>query len=67
MNRHTERQQFALDDPYGSDFGGGAYIKSFVRITRGLDLPSRPEAQGYTDQSRRYNYVEAIDPQDGKR
>ena len=35
----NEPQQFALDDPYGSDVGGDGYILEFLRITRGLDLP----------------------------
>ena len=55
--------QFARDDPYGSDSGGERYFKSFLR---GFHKPSPNYILG--DPTRYgYRYVEAIDPQDGKR
>lgn len=55
--------QYKLDDPYGSDLGGEGYIQSFVRgfETRQAQFaPGSPPRLGYP-------YVEALDPQDGKR
>lgn len=59
--------QFEMDDPYGRDFGGEAYIKSFLRgffeaNYRRPDIP-RPNAPPHIA----YGYVEAFDPNDGKR
>lgn len=61
--------QFVLDDPYGSDFQGDGYIRSF--------LHAHHEITGHYDRVRGrspspqknfgYDYVEAVDPQDGKR
>jgi hypothetical protein len=57
---HNEEQQFRMDDPYGSDLGGDAYIRSFLR--------GRNE-KGFLDELKvgGYRYVEAIDSKDGKR
>lgn len=57
--------QFALDDPYGRDLGGEAYIGSFIRgsyqaNTKGASAMGSPPRIGYL-------YVDAIDPNDGKR
>ncbi len=57
--------QFKLDDPYGSDLGGDGYIMSFTRgsfqaNTSGTPAKGSPPRLGYP-------YVEAIDPEDGKR
>jgi hypothetical protein len=52
-------QQFLLDDPYGHDFGGKAYIESFLRGFA-KPRPTLPYRLGYL-------YVEAIDMADGKR
>ncbi|HRF13311.1 MAG TPA: hypothetical protein PLR37_14530 [Candidatus Accumulibacter phosphatis] len=57
--------QFALDDPYGRDLGGEAYIQTFLRgsyqaNTRGTPAPGSPPRLGYL-------YVEAVDFKDGKR
>ena len=57
--------QYELDDPYGSDLGGDAYIQSFLRgsyqhQTTGAPAPGSPPRTGYS-------YVEALDPSDGKR
>jgi len=57
--------QFALDDPYGSDLGGDGYIESFVRgsyqaNTTGTSAPGSPPRLGYL-------YVDAVDPKDGVR
>jgi hypothetical protein len=64
--------QFALDDPYGSDLSGHAYIEGFLRekyetyLLSGQRWPAlqqnarpRPEVG--------YAFVEAIDPKDGIR
>lgn len=55
--------QFRLDDPYGSDFGGDAYIKSFLRGF--YTSPVQPATA--TPPRRAYSYAEAIDPKDGQR
>jgi hypothetical protein len=55
--------QFELDDPYGSDHGGDAYIKSFLR---GFYAPPK-EPTINTPPRLAYMWIEAIDPQDGKR
>jgi hypothetical protein len=57
--------QFQMDDPYGSDFGGDAAIRTLLRgeyqaTHRGTPAPGSPPRLGY-------RYVEAIDPNDGKR
>lgn len=57
--------QFALDDPYGRDLGGEAYIGSFIRgsyqaNTSGVVAKGSPPRTGYL-------YVDAIDPNDGNR
>lgn len=55
--------QYRMDDPYGRDLGGEGYIQSFVRgfETRQAQFaPGSPSRLGYP-------YVEALDPQDGKR
>ena len=59
--------QYRMDDPYGRDFGGDAYIKSFLAgffeaNYRRPDVP-KPNAPPHVA----YSYVEAIDPTDGKR
>lgn len=57
--------QYRMDDPYGSDHGGDAYIKSFLRGNYAANRPANPTAQ--TPPRNAYPYVEAIDPADGKR
>lgn len=58
--------QFRMDDPYGRDFGGDDYIKSFLRGdyeagTKGTPIPGSPAVPiGYF-------FVEIIGPDDGKR
>lgn len=57
--------QFALDDPYGRDHGGDAYLSSFLRgryhaETSGKLPPGSPARLGY-------RFVEAVDPADGVR
>lgn len=54
--------QFKMDDPYGSDFGGEAYIKSFLRGF--FETVKNPTP--YTPPHLGYLYVEAVDS-DGKR
>ena len=55
--------QYRMDDPYGRDYRGDTYIKSFLRgfdaePNAGGDRPSLPKG---------YRYVEATDPKDGRR
>jgi hypothetical protein len=57
--------QYALDDPYGSDHGGDAYIRSFLRGNYADNRPEKPTAQ--TPPRNAYRYVEALDPNDGNR
>ncbi|MBX3619845.1 MAG: hypothetical protein KF891_07655 [Rhizobacter sp.] len=55
--------QFALDDPYGSDFDGEAYLRSFLRghYQGGKKPPpDGPPRLGY-------QFIEAVDPTDGVR
>jgi hypothetical protein len=54
--------QFAMDDPYGSDTGGDGYIKNFLfgRNDKGSIAHEHLVSIGY-------RYVEANDPKDGKR
>ena len=59
--------QFKMDDPYGRDFGGEAYIRSFLRgffeaNYKKPDVP-RPSSPPHVA----YRYVEALEPKDGKR
>ncbi len=59
--------QYKLDDPYGRDFGGDAYIRSLLRgffeaNYKKPDVP-RPNSPPHLA----YRYVEALDPKDGKR
>lgn len=58
--------QFLMEDLYGSDVGGTGYIKSFLR---GYLLSGRTDyGAGYDAMGKRgYLYVEAVDPDDGKR
>ncbi len=57
--------QYRMDDPYGSDHGGDAYIKSFLRGNYAANRPKNPTAQ--TPPRNAYPYVDATDPKDGKR
>lgn len=59
--------QFRMDDPYGRDFGGDAYIRSFLQgffeaNYKKPDIP-RPNAPPHLA----YQYVEALEPAGGKR
>lgn len=62
-NKINYGDQYLLDDPYGRDLGGEGYIQSFVR---GFETRQAQFAPG-SPPRRGYNYVEAIDPKDGKR
>ncbi|UOD30685.1 hypothetical protein INH39_02755 [Massilia violaceinigra] len=59
--------QYALDDPYGSDFTGEGYIESFLRgfYENNYRRPDHPIAG--TPMHLGYQYVEAIDVKDAKR
>lgn len=54
--------QYKMDDPYGRDVGGDGYITNFLlgRNAKGSLVEQGQERSGY-------RYVEALDPQDGKR
>jgi hypothetical protein len=56
-------EQYSLDDPYGSDFGGGAYIDSFLKGFFPKPLNPSPYAAPHIG----YEYVDATDPGDGVR
>jgi hypothetical protein len=58
--------QYELDDPYGSDFRGDAYLESFLRGNFLHDNGGRPMPAGGPPRSG-YRYVEAISPADGQR
>lgn len=62
MNRDD---QFKMDDPYGRDFGGYGYIESFLREEFQITLSDVPKKNVPARSG--YQYVEAIDPADGKR
>jgi hypothetical protein len=57
------KDQFKLDDPYGSDIGGDRYIANFLR---GFYPPIFPVASGVPPRAG-YRYVEAVDAKDGLR
>ena len=59
--------QYRMDDPYGRDFGGDAYIKSFLAgfFEANYRRPDVPKQDAPPHVA--YSYVEALDPQDGKR
>ncbi|MGK6306993.1 hypothetical protein [Variovorax sp. DT-64] len=56
--------QFKLDDPYGSDLLGNGYIVSFIRGSYEANIRS---AENSPPPPGGYMYVEALDPQDGRR
>lgn len=56
-------EQFLLDDPFGDDYPGDGYIRSFLHESYGT--PKVTSAA--TPPRRAYAYVEALDPVDGKR
>jgi len=63
----NRQDQYRMDDPYGRDFGGDAYIKSFLAgffeaNYRRSDVPKQDAPPHVA-----YSYVEALDPKDGKR
>jgi hypothetical protein len=55
-------RQFRMNDPYGDDYDRAGYIQSFFW---GRGKGGRLDQGAFTGVG--YNYVEAIDPQDGKR
>lgn len=61
--------QFAMDDPYGSDSGGEAYLKGFFLESHLFaNRFANAEMTAYIRAHYSgYHYVEAIDPKDGKR
>lgn len=59
------RDQYRMDDPYGNDHGGEAYIESFLRGKYATS--STKEQTAITPPRDAYLFVEAIDQLDGKR
>jgi hypothetical protein len=62
--------QYKLDDPYGSDLGGDGYIESFLRgsYEAGHSVsPNSAPVPGAPPTPVGYDYVEAIDQNDGQR
>jgi hypothetical protein len=54
------RDQYKMDDPYGKDISGDDYIKTFLHARNERGSIDNSNVGGYL-------YVDAIDPQDGKR
>lgn len=63
-NEINYSNQFALDDPYGSDLTGQGYISTFIRGS--FQANSKDVPPGFPSRMG-YRYVEAIDLKDGKR
>jgi hypothetical protein len=65
-NKVNFSDQFEMDDPYGSDLGGDAYIKSFLRgfFETNARLPDVPNPNAPRHIA--YRFVDAIDPKDGR-
>jgi len=61
--------QFILDDPYGSDYLGEGYIKSFLQAHHALPGHiNRVEGRTALPQKNvGYRFVDAVDPADGER
>ena len=59
--------QYRMDDPYGRDFGGDAYIRSFLNgfFEANYKRPDEPRSNVLPHIA--YSYVEALDPKDGQR
>jgi hypothetical protein len=63
IREQTSRgDQYKMDDPYGHDSSNDAYIRSFLlgRDKDGYLVKDSPISKGFS-------YIDAIDPQDGKR
>lgn len=59
--------QFALDDPYGNDLGGNAYIQSFLRGFFEANGHRAEVPKPNSPLHMAYSYIEAVDPGDSKR
>jgi hypothetical protein len=59
--------QFKMDDPYGRDFGGDAYIRSFLRGFFEVNYKRPDVLKPNAPPHVAYRYVDALDPKDGKR
>ncbi|WP_157778534.1 hypothetical protein [Massilia violaceinigra] len=65
-NKLNLSDQYALDDPYGSDLVDKGYIESFLRDFYIVNR-IKPDVSGPNSPPRvAYHFVEAIDPVDGK-
>lgn len=62
-------RQFDLDDPYGSDYAGMGYINGFLRASYDVKVLGNPTfpPQRRSAYPRGFQYVEAVDPDDGQR
>jgi hypothetical protein len=66
-NHVNYRDQFVLDDPYGSDLLGSGYINSFLRGSYEADHQYGRLIDGAPTRPAGYLYVEAVDARDGVR
>jgi hypothetical protein len=58
-------QQFAMTDPYGHDFVGEAYTRSFLRGFYAQNSAGSTRAAGAAPELIGFEYVEAVSPTDG--
>ncbi len=56
--------QFSMDDPYGRDVRGEGYMRSFLK---GGDNDQRSPQEDLSRLPKGYRYVDAVDPNDGRR
>ena len=66
-NSRNHGNQFRLDDPYGKDLQGDAYIGMFLRGNYEANRGKGKPIKGAPPRPKGYSYIEAIDPKDGKR
>ena len=59
--------QFALDDPYGRDFGGDVAIRTLLRGNYETNNIGGTRIAGAPPSPLGYLYIDAIDPRDGQR
>lgn len=60
-------EQYALDDPYGRDHGGDDYIRSFLRGAYATEVTLPKILPADFPPHIAYEFVDVLDPSDGKR